>query len=84
MLNFLHNYYPFGLEHKGYNTDVSPSGNSVARKFKFNGIEHEEALGLNLYEMDLRQYDPVIARWNSIDPVTHHNFSTYLLGILIL
>ncbi|WP_164905207.1 RHS repeat domain-containing protein [Aequorivita ciconiae] len=71
------NYYPFGLEHKGYNTDVSPSGNSVARKFKFNGIEHEEALGLNLYEMDFRQYDPAIARFTSIDPVTHHDFSTY-------
>jgi|GEM_PF-4647827 len=27
--------------------------------------------------MDLRQYDPAIARWTSIDPVTHFNFSTY-------
>lgn len=27
--------------------------------------------------MDLRLYDPAIARWNGIDPVTHHNFSPY-------
>tara|TARA_R110002050_G_scaffold137538_3_gene261166 strand:- start:11017 stop:11934 length:918 start_codon:yes stop_codon:yes gene_type:complete len=27
--------------------------------------------------MDMRQYDPAIARWTSIDPVTHHSMSTY-------
>ncbi|WP_157766220.1 DUF6443 domain-containing protein [Aquimarina aggregata] len=71
------NYYPFGLQHKGYNNVVSPNANSTAQKFKFNGIEHEEVLGLDLYEMPLRQYDPAIARWTSIDPVTHHSMSTY-------
>jgi RHS repeat-associated protein len=71
------NYYPFGLEHRGYNSNVSPNVNSVAQKFKFNGTELEESLGLNLYEMDMRQYDPAIARWTSIDPVTHHSNSTY-------
>ncbi len=71
------NYYPFGLKHKGYNDGVSAFANSVAGKFKYNGIELEEALGLNLYEMELRQYDPAIARWTGIDPVTHHSMSTY-------
>ncbi|WP_420552113.1 DUF6443 domain-containing protein [Tenacibaculum aiptasiae] len=71
------NYYPFGLKHKGYNGNVSSLGNSVAQKWKYNGIEYEESLGLNLYEMDLRQYDPAIARWTSIDPVVHHSMSTY-------
>ncbi|MEQ6122704.1 DUF6443 domain-containing protein [Pseudotenacibaculum sp. MALMAid0570] len=71
------NYYPFGLKHKGYNNVVSANGNSVAQKFKYNGIELEESLGLNLYEMELRLYDPAIARWNGIDPVTHYEFSTY-------
>ena len=27
--------------------------------------------------MDLRQYDPAIARWTSIDPKTHFEYSTY-------
>ena len=71
------NYYPFGLKHKGYNTVVSSNSNSVASRFKYNGTELEESLGLNLYEMDMRQYDPTIARWTSIDPVTHHSMSTY-------
>ena len=52
-------------------------GIDVASKFKFNGIELEESLGLNLYEMDLRSYDPAIGRWNRIDPVTHYNLSPY-------
>ncbi|CAM1350895.1 hypothetical protein THALO_220001 [Tenacibaculum halocynthiae] len=71
------NYYPFGLKHKGYNNNVSSLGNSTAQKFKYNGTELEESLGLNLYEMPLRRYDPAIARWNSIDPVVHHSMSTY-------
>jgi thiol-disulfide isomerase/thioredoxin len=28
-------------------------------------------------EMDMRQYDPAIGRWTSIDPVVHHSMSTY-------
>ncbi|TBN04485.1 hypothetical protein EYD45_07545 [Hyunsoonleella flava] len=68
------NYYPFGLEHKGYNNVV----NGVENKYEtFQGVEYEESLGLNLYEMDWRQYDPAIARWTGIDPVTHYQQSTY-------
>jgi RHS repeat-associated protein len=70
------NYYPFGLKHKGYNNVVSSNGNSVAQKFKYNGTEFEESLGLNLYEMDLRSYDPAIGRFNGIDPITHHSQGT--------
>ncbi len=71
------NYYPFGLRHKGYNNSSSSSGNSIAQKFGYNSVELEEALGINLMEMDVRSYDPAIARWTGIDPVTHYNFSTY-------
>lgn len=66
------NYYPFGLKHEGYNN--TPSANYP---YKYNGVEFNESLGLKLYEMDLRQYDPAIARWTSIDPVVHHSMSTY-------
>ena len=71
------NYYPFGLEHKGYNNIVLSNGNSTAQKFKYNGKEFEEALGMNIYEMDVRSLDPALGRWMSIDPVTHHSMSTY-------
>ncbi|WP_299362860.1 RHS repeat-associated core domain-containing protein [Winogradskyella sp.] len=70
-------YYPFGLKYKGYNDVVSANANSVAQRFRYNGMELEESLGIDWYEMDMRQYDPAIARWTSIDPVTHHSMSTY-------
>ncbi|WP_188606998.1 DUF6443 domain-containing protein [Aquaticitalea lipolytica] len=72
------NYYPFGLKHKGYNNVVSPSTNSVATKFEFQGVEFEKALGLNLHEMDFRNYDPALGRFTGIDPVTHHSMSPYV------
>jgi len=70
-------YYPFGLKQKGYNEDISANGNSVAQQWKYNGIQFNEDLDLNLYEMDMRQYDPAIGRWMVIDPITHHEFSPY-------
>ncbi|MGY0427335.1 MAG: RHS repeat-associated core domain-containing protein, partial [Polaribacter sp.] len=70
------NYYPFGLKHKGYNNVISSNGNSVAQKFKYNGIELEESLGLNLYEMGHRMYNPAIGRFMGIDPVTHFSQGT--------
>ncbi|MBW8201968.1 RHS repeat-associated core domain-containing protein, partial [Flagellimonas abyssi] len=70
------NYYPFGLKHKGYNDiPMSPLGNSVAQKWKYNGVELDETTGL--YEMDFRQYDAAIGRFTAIDLVTHHSMSTY-------
>src|SRR5690606_1296602 len=55
------NYYPFGLEHKGYNGNVPANVNNLASRFKFNGVELEKTLGLNLYEMDFRHYNPAVA-----------------------
>ncbi|KAA1239613.1 hypothetical protein F0000_27315, partial [Aquimarina sp. RZ0] len=46
------NYYPFGLQHKGYNNTIT----GREHNYGFNGIEHEQSLGLDLYEMPLRQY----------------------------
>ncbi|WP_298309688.1 DUF6443 domain-containing protein [uncultured Aquimarina sp.] len=66
------NYYPFGLQHKGYNDLIVSE-----HKYGFNGVEEENELGLDMLSMDLRKYDPAIARWTSIDPVTHHSMSPY-------
>ncbi|MGY3793448.1 DUF6443 domain-containing protein [Aquimarina sp. 433] len=66
-------YYPFGLEHKGYNSQIT----GQEHNYKYNGTELTEELGLNWYEMPLRSYDPAIARWNRIDPVVHHGLSPY-------
>lgn len=45
--------------------------------YKFNGMEWQDELELNLYDMDMRDYDPAIGRWTGIDPVTHHSMSPY-------
>ncbi len=66
------NYYPFGLQHKGYNSTVLN-----AHPYGYNGIEEENELGVDFLSMDVRKYDPAIARWTGIDPVTHYNLSPY-------
>src|SRR5690606_2019015 len=71
------NYYPFGLKHQGYNDIANSCRSEVAEKYQYNGKEWNDALGLNIYEMDLRQYDPAIGRWTVQDPVIHHEFSPY-------
>jgi len=65
-------YYPFGLKH---NTAVP--NNQPNYKYKYNGKELQDELGLNVYDMDMRQYDPALARWVVQDPVVHHSMSPY-------
>src|SRR5690606_1939717 len=60
------NYYPFGLKHNGYN-NISPP-NSVY-KYKFNGMELQDELGLNVYDFGARNYMPDLGRWANIDPL---------------
>ena len=63
------NFYPFGLEHRGYNNVVSANANSQAEKWKFQGQEHQEELGLNWISFKYRNYDPAIARFFNVDPL---------------
>ena len=63
------NYYPFGLQHKGYNNVVSSNGNSVAQKFGYNGKELNEELGLQWHDFGARNYDASLGRWMNIDPL---------------
>ena len=58
------NYYPFGLEHKGYNNVVNGTENKYQT---FQGQELEEELGKNTLAFQWRDYDPAIARFNKID-----------------
>ncbi|WP_430412812.1 DUF6443 domain-containing protein [Kordia sp.] len=68
-------YYPFGLEHKGYNNVVSANSNSVAKKFKYANKEKEEELGLNTIAYGWRDYDPAKARFNKIDRFAEKYYS---------
>jgi RHS repeat-associated protein len=61
------NYYPFGLKHSGYNTVITST--NPAQKYKYNGKELQDELGLNLYDYGARNYDPALGRWMNIDPL---------------
>lgn len=61
------NYYPFGLKHKLYNTAVTSTNSGI--KYKYNGKELQDELGLGVYDYGGRNYDPALGRWMNIDPM---------------
>lgn len=73
------NYYPFGLKHTGYNTTEAPGTNIAAQKYKYNGKELQDELGLGVYDYGARNYDPALGRWMNIDPLAdeYADYSPY-------
>ena len=64
------NYYPFGLTFNSYQRE-----NSTPNQYKFNGIEEQDELGLNVYQAFFRTMDPTIGRWWQIDPKADEYYS---------
>ncbi|WP_438426628.1 RHS repeat-associated core domain-containing protein [Aquimarina macrocephali] len=60
------NYYPFGLQHKGYNFTT----NGRVHPYGYADKELEKDLGLNTIAYGQRDYDPAIARFTKIDRFT--------------
>ncbi|UGU14596.1 DUF6443 domain-containing protein [Sinomicrobium kalidii] len=60
------NYYPFGLEHKGYNNVIVGTQNNYKQ---FQGQEWTEDLNLNVDEFRFRISDPAIGRFWQVDPL---------------
>ncbi|UOB19000.1 DUF6443 domain-containing protein [Abyssalbus ytuae] len=69
------NYYPFGLQHKGYNNVI----NGTHHPYTYNGKEVQEELGVNWHDFDTRNYDVALGRWMNIDPLAEEmtRFSPY-------
>ncbi|WP_340067364.1 RHS repeat-associated core domain-containing protein, partial [Ascidiimonas aurantiaca] len=65
------NYYPFGLKHQGYNSNISGGENNY---MTFQGKEHQRELGLETYDFGFRAFDPAIARWTVVDPLAERRY----------
>ncbi|MBP2834246.1 hypothetical protein J8281_18765 [Aquimarina sp. U1-2] len=66
------NYYPFGLEHKGYNNTIRGAEN---KHFTYVDKELNKSLDYNMLEMDWRHYDPVIGRFVGIDALAESYYA---------
>ena len=64
------NYYPFGAQF----CDGS-AATSDFQQYKYNGKELDKMHGLNTYDYGARQYNPVTARWDRIDPLAEKYYS---------
>src|SRR5690606_18075398 len=71
------NFYPFGLEHRGYNNVVNGTENN---HFNFNGKELDESLRLNWLDFGARNYMPDIGRTPTLDPSAENYFSVSPYG----
>ena len=65
------NYYPFGAPYADPNAVVG----STLQPFKYNGKELETMHGLNTYDYGARQYNPIVARWDRMDPLCEKYYS---------
>ncbi len=65
------NYYPFGAPY----ADASASTNSDFQPYKYNGKELDKMHGLNSYDYGARQHDPILCRWDRIDPLCEKYYS---------
>jgi len=64
------NYYPFGAEF------CDNGAKNYTQKHKYNGKELDRMHGLNTYDYGARQHDPILGRWDRIDPLCEKYYST--------
>lgn len=64
------NYYPFGAPF----ADPAAVRSADLQPYKYNGKELDLMHGLNTYDYGARQYDPILARWDRVDPLAEKNY----------
>lgn len=84
-------YYPFGLKHTNYNSETQNYAKTttggvelkavvtsapIEFKYKYNGKEWQDELGLNMYDYGFRNYMPDIGRWFNVDPLSEKYYET--------
>ncbi|GGB70245.1 hypothetical protein GCM10007424_07730 [Flavobacterium suaedae] len=73
-------YYAFGMKHEGYNV---VNATDPALKYKYNGKELQDEMGLGWYDYQARNYDPALGRWFNVDPLaeTSRRYSPYTYAL---
>lgn len=64
-------YYPFGLRHANSSYVITANN-----RYKFNGKEDQMVGSLGLLDFGFRMYDPMLGRWQGIDPLAEKYLST--------
>ena len=69
------NYYPFGLTHKGYNTEKR----GRIDNYGYVGKEEQNELGLNTIDFGWRNFDAALGRWMNVDNLAekYNSYSPY-------
>ncbi|WKW46709.1 RHS repeat-associated core domain-containing protein [Myroides sp. JBRI-B21084] len=76
------NYYPFGLQHQGYNDIANSCRNEEAEAYKYLNKEYVDSFALNVTETDFRHYDSALGRFNVMDALSElaYNHTPYRYG----
>ena len=61
----INHYYPFGMNMEG-----NWNGAAGSNKYQYNGKEWNDDFGLGLNDYGARFYDPAVARWTAVDPLS--------------
>lgn len=63
------NYYPFGLQHEGYNQVNNLMSFEIPYNDRYNGKELQEN---GMYDYGARFYMPDLGRWGAVDPLAEN------------
>ena len=74
----INHYYPYGLNMEG-----NWNGAAGSNKYAYNSKEWNDDFGLGLNDYGARFYDPAIARWTAVDPLSeiYGNSTPYHYGM---
>ena len=61
-------YYPFGMNIKGLTANSTDLNRP--NEYLYNGKLMQDEMGLNWLDYGARFYDPILARWHSVDPAS--------------